>query len=163
MTVLFLLHFLCVINGKLRHFRLTQFLGCWRAKCDIFSLDVFKTYAVFSHGDRQLSWRLYIFERDMQFWYTKIGNFHDDFIFLIEWCHFLTDIRTFLDDFMTWTRYAIFIGWIFCIFQVPYEKKRIVPVQAAHFPWPETTKIRKLPKVDLGKNSATATKRSILM
>ena len=28
----------------------------------------------------------------------------------------------FLDDFMSWTRYAISVGWIFCIFRIPYEQ-----------------------------------------
>ena len=37
--------------------------------------------------------------------------------------HFYTKICNFPDDFMTWTKYTIFIRWIFCIFQVPYEKK----------------------------------------
>ena len=49
-------------------------------------------------------------------------TFHDDFMFLIEWRHFYTELRKFPDDVMTWIRYTIFIGWIFCIFRMPYEK-----------------------------------------
>ena len=81
--------------------------------------------------------------RLMQFSYTKIGNFpddfisfnkmhnfdtvlfgnfHDDFMFLTKWHHFHTKMGKFPDDFMAWTRYAIFIRWIFCIFWVPYER-----------------------------------------
>ena len=45
-----------------------------------FSL-LLKTYAIFLHRDRQHSWWFYTFERDMQFWYIEIDNFHDDFMF----------------------------------------------------------------------------------
>ena len=31
----------------------------------------------------------------MQSWYTNIVNFHDDFMFLIDWCHFYTEIGKF--------------------------------------------------------------------
>ena len=41
---------------------------------------------------------------------------------------------------------------IFCIFQVPYEK-RIVPFDAARFPWPEAANL----KINLGKKSVTVT------
>ena len=44
---------------------------CWRrSKCNTFSHDLLKTYAIFLHQHRQLSWWLYAFERDTQFWYT---------------------------------------------------------------------------------------------
>ena len=68
------------------------------------------TNTIFLHPDRQLSQWFYTFERDMQVWHTEIGNFHDDFMFLIEWRHFYTKICTFPDEFMTRKRYAIFIG-----------------------------------------------------
>ena len=58
----------------------------------------------------------------MQFWYTKIGNFYDDLMFLNKWHHSYTEIHKLPDDFMSWTRYAIFIRWIFCIFGVPFKK-----------------------------------------
>ena len=56
-----------------------------------------------------------------QFLYTEIGNVHDNFMFFIEWRYFYTKIGQFSGDFMTWTRYAIFIGWMFSIFREPYE------------------------------------------
>ena len=40
-------------------------------------------------------------------------------------------------------------------------KKRIVPIDAACFPSPETTKIQKSPKINLSKHSATAMTRSL--
>ena len=86
----------------------------------------------------------------------KIGNLDDNFMFLIEWHHFYTETRKFPDNFMTWMRYAIFIWWMFCIFHVPYEKL-LVPIDAACFPWPETTKIQNSPKINVHKNSSTAT------
>ena len=54
--------------------------------------------------------------------YTKIGNLHDDFVFdqAKSFLHKDTQVP---DYFLTWTRYAVFIGWIFCIFQVSYGKK----------------------------------------
>ena len=42
----------------------------------------------FLHCNGQLSWQFYVFERDKQFSYTKIGNFPDDFMILNEWGHF---------------------------------------------------------------------------
>ena len=101
---------------------LTYNFSLHRSKCNIFSLDLLKIYAIFLHWNRHLSWQFYIFEWDTQLWYNEIGNFHDDFMFLIEWCHFHTEICKFPENFMSWTRYAIFIGWLFCIFRVPYEK-----------------------------------------
>ena len=79
---------------------------------------LFSTYTWFSHAQSQFR----AFEQDTQFSHTKIGNFCDSFKFLIEWHHFYTKIGKFPDDFMSWTRYAIFIRWIFCIFHVPCEK-----------------------------------------
>ena len=77
----------------------------------------------------------------MQFSNNEIGNFPDNFksfnklssfdtlilatfmtMFFIKWCHFHTERGKFPDAFMTWMKYAIFIRWIFCIFQVPNEK-----------------------------------------
>ena len=80
-----------------------------------------------------------IFEQNMQFWCTEIGNFLDHFIFLIGWLHFYTEIRKFPDNFITWTRDAIFIRQIFA-FSRYLIKKHIVPINAACLPWPETTK-----------------------
>ena len=121
-----------------------------------FSVDLLKTYRVLLFWDRQLSWWFYIFERDTQFWYTEIGNFPDDIMFLIKWRHFYTEIHKFPDDFMTWTRYTRFIWWIFCVFLVPYEKKKTVLIDTACFPWPGRTKIKKLPKIDWSKKFAMA-------
>ena len=45
---------------KLHHFRLTQFSVWHRFKCNIFSLDLLKTYAIFLHQDKQLSWRFFL-------------------------------------------------------------------------------------------------------
>ena len=68
---------------------------------------------------------VFTIEPDTPFLYTDIGNLHDDFMFLIEWRHFYTEIGKFPDKF--WheqlIRYAIFIGWVFSIFQVPYKKQ----------------------------------------
>ena len=61
-------------------------------------------------------------EQGTQFWYMETGNFHDDFIFLIEWDHFFTKMHKFSDNFTAWTRYTIFVRGIFCIFQVPNKK-----------------------------------------
>ena len=51
-----------------------------------------KTCAIFLHWDRQLSWWFYAFEWDMEFWYTEIGSFHDDFMFLNDWHNFYTEM-----------------------------------------------------------------------
>ena len=122
-TIMFLLH-LFVNKEKFHQFWLMQFSVWCRLNCNIFSLDFCKTYAIFLHCDRQLSWQFHTFERNMQFWHTMIGNFYDKFIFLNEWCHFYTEIGKFTDDFMSWGRYVIFIRWIFCIFWVPYDQKK---------------------------------------
>ena len=149
--LMFLLHFL-LIKRNYFIFNLCNFLFDTDQSATFPLFDSLKTYTIFLHWDGQLSWWFYIFQQDMQFWYTDIGNFHDDFMFLFEWRHFHTEIGKFPDDFMTWTRYLIFIGWIFSIFQVPYEKQ-IVPIDAACFPWPEATKIWKSPKVNLRKKN----------
>ena len=148
-TIMFLPHFFFFNKETLHNFWLTQFFGLHRSKCNIFSLNWLKTYAIFLHSDRQLSWQLYIFERDAQFWYTKLANFHDDLCFWLSDVIFTPryEIWKFRDDFMAWTRYASFIGWIFCIFRVPYGKT--APIDAAHFLWPQTTKIRKITKSQL--------------
>ena len=62
---------------------------------------------------------------------------------------------------MTCTNYAIFIGCYLAFSGCPM-KKRIAQIDAAHFPWPETTEIRKSPKIDLRKSSATPTVRTSL-
>ena len=122
--VLFVATVVVVVNKeKLRLFRLTQFFGWRRSKCNNFSLDLLETYPIFSRQDRQLSWWFYTLEQDMQFWYTETGNFHDDFVFFIKWCHFYSVIGKFQDDFMTWTKYTIFIWRVFFIFLVPYKHK----------------------------------------
>ena len=136
-----------VNKQKLLHFWLTQFFGWCGSKCYSFSPDLCKTYAIFLHQDRQLSWWFCTFEWDTQLWYTDTGNFHDNFMFLIKWHHFYTKIGKFPTDFMTWTRYAIFIWWISCIFRVPYEK-----TDSTNQKWPETIKIWKSPKINLRKN-----------
>ena len=109
----------------------------------------------FLHRYRQVCRQFYIlnkiFERDMQFWYTKIGNFHDVFMGFNEWRHFYTKKGKFADNFLSWTRY---IRWIFWIFLVP--RKQIVPINAACFPCSETTKIPILPQTDLHKNYVMA-------
>ena len=48
-------------------------------------------------------------------------------MFLNEWHHFYTKTGKFPDNFMSWswTRYAIFSGWIFCIFQMDTLQKKI--------------------------------------
>ena len=53
----------------LTHIKMQHFLS-WLTKL--------KTYTIFLLQDRQLSWQFYIFEREMQFWYTKFGNFHNE-------------------------------------------------------------------------------------
>ena len=67
-------YYIFVNKEKLHHFRLTQFsVGRW-SKCNIFSLDLLKTYAIFLHYDRHFSWQYFTFERDTQFWYTDWGR-----------------------------------------------------------------------------------------
>ena len=71
--------------------------------------------AIFSHWDRQLSWRFYTCEQDTQFWiwYTKIGNFHDDFTFLNKWQPFITKIGKFPDDFcLEWDMQFLLGGYV---------------------------------------------------
>ena len=60
----------------------------------------------------------------------------------------------FPDNSMSWTRYTSFIGWIFCIFWVSYEKQT-TPMNAACFPWSETTKIKNSQKMDSCQNSVS--------
>ena len=81
-----LLCFLMLLLKKRNHINLNlcNFFELTQIKMhNIFSLDLFKTYAVLLHWDRQCSWGFYIFEWDTQIWYTKIGNLDDDFMFLI--------------------------------------------------------------------------------
>ena len=78
-----------------------QFFGWLRSKCNISSLDLLKTYAIFLNRDKQLSGWFHTLEQNLHFWYTEIGNFHDDFMFLIEWHHFQTEIGKFHNSFMT--------------------------------------------------------------
>ena len=65
-------------------------------------LCLWTTYVIFIHWDRQLSLRFHFFFE----WVTSI----------------YTEINRFPDDFMSWTRCAIFIRWILNIFWVPYKK-----------------------------------------
>ena len=90
----------------------------------------------------------------MQFSYTEIGNPPDGVMFLNERCHFYTETGKFPDDFMSW-RYAIFMGWIFCIFQIPYEKTNSTN-WCSTLPWSKTTKIQKSQKINLYKKYVTA-------
>ena len=92
-------YYIFVNKEKLHHFRLTQFsVGRW-SKCNIFSLDLLKTYAIFLHYDRHFSWQYFSFERDTQFWYTDWGRqlynvymvWMSDIIF--------TELRKLPDDF----------------------------------------------------------------
>ena len=121
-----------------------QFFGWHSSKWNIYSLYFFKTYAIFLHWDRQLSWWYYIFEWDKQFWFTEIGNFSDNLIFSIKWQVFYNFF------FYTWTRYTIFIGWIFCIFWVPYEKTDSTNWCSRL----SLARTNKNPKIDFCKNDA---------
>ena len=121
--------------------------------------------------DQNSTFSLLSYVRLMQFSYTKTGNFPDDFISLNEirntdtlrlatfmtiLCFRSSDVifTQFPDDFLTWARCAIFMGWIFCIFWVPYEKTDS-PINAACFPWPEATNIWKSQKIDVHKKWLT--------
>ena len=91
-------------------------------------------YAILIHRDWQLSWRFYLFDRVTSFLHrdTQVcRRFHN-----------LNKIRNF---------YRVDI----LHFPATLWKKTIVPIDAAHVPWPEATKIWKSPKTDLRKNSAT--------
>ena len=88
-------------------FRLAQIFGWRRSKYSIFSVYFLKTFANFLHWDTQLSWQFHIFGWDTQFWYTKIGNFHDNFMFLVKWCHFYTTEMCKFSDFKTLTRHTV--------------------------------------------------------
>ena len=126
-----------VDKEKLRHFWHTYFSVWHRSKCNFFSIDLLKTCAIFLHKDRQLCWKFYAFRRDTQFWYIAIGNFHDVFMLFNKWCHFFYVVEI-----------LHFLGTL--------QKKRMVPIDTACFPRSETTKMKKLPKTDLRKNSARA-------
>ena len=141
-SILSLLHFL-IIKKKIPLFRLTQFSDGRRSKCTILSLP--QGLRNFLTPIMQLSCRFYVFEQDTQFSYTETGNISDDFMSMDEWRHFFTAIGKFPDDFMSWARYANIIGWAFCIFRVPYKKKklRVIPIDEARFLWSE----KKNPKI----------------
>ena len=140
-TIMFSLHFLLI---RRNYNILTYASVCLtQSKCKIFPLVLLNTYAIFLHQERQLCSWFYTFKQDTQSLYSEIGKFPDDFI--------------------SWTRYTVFGGWILCIFPVPY-KNWIVPIDAAHFPWPETTtKIWKSQKINLRKKCATATIRCLVI
>ena len=73
-TITSLLHFLLIkINYVI--FDLRNFLFD-ADQNGPFSLLTYLRHTIFLHWDRQLSWRFYAF---MQFWYSKIGRFHDNF------------------------------------------------------------------------------------
>ena len=88
--------------------------------------------------------------------HIKIGNFHDDFMFLNKWHHFYTQIGKFPDNFMSWTRYVLCIKWIFCIFRVRC-KKLDGNNWRSMLSWSVTRKTPKSTKINLCKNSAMAT------
>ena len=139
-----------------------KFFGWHRSKCNIFSLDWLKTYAIFLHQDRQLSWWFYIFQQDAQFWYSVIwqlswrfhvfdqvtSSSHQDgqvsrwFYGLNKICNFYqVDILHFLGTLWKGT---------------PPKKKWIVTIDAARFSRPEATKIWKSWKIDWHKNCVMA-------
>ena len=63
------------------------------------------------------------------FLHNEIGNFQAYFLSL-----FYTKIgRKFPDNLCLWTKIAIFIGWISCIFWVPYLQKLNRTNQCTHF------------------------------
>ena len=62
--------------------------------------------------------------------------------------------RRFYDFFFLNTQ---FLSGEYFAFSAYPMKKRTVPIDATRFPWPETTKIRKSPNVDLSRNFAMST------
>ena len=119
-TIMYSLYFLLIKRNNVI-FYLCNFLF-HRSICNIFSLGLLKIYAVFSHRNRQLSWWFYTCNQDTQIWYTEIGNFVMIWYFWMkQWHEFYTEIESFKMT-LSWTRYAIFIWWIFSIFRVPYKK-----------------------------------------
>ena len=104
-TIMILLLFLLIKRNYC--FRLAQIFGWRRSKYSIFSVYFLKTFTNFLHWDTQLSWQFHIFGWDTQFWYTKIGNFHDNFMFLVKWCHFYTTEMCKFSDFKTLTRHTV--------------------------------------------------------
>ena len=85
---------------------------------------IFNLCNVLFDADQNAQFSLLTYLRLMQFSYTKIGNFPDDFMFLNEWLHFYSEISKFPEDFMSLTWHTIFIKWIFCIFCVLYKDKK---------------------------------------
>ena len=104
-----------------------------------------KTYAIFLHWDRQLSW-FYVFEQYTQILYTEIGNRPDDFMSFNELCNFYTD-RQVSRRFMPLNELHHFHpADFFCIFWVNQHSMLSL----------EATNIWKSPKIDLRNNSMTA-------
>ena len=128
---------------------------------------IFNLCNILFDADQNAQFSLLTYLRLMQFSYTKIGNFPDDFMFLNEWLHFYTEISKFPEDFMSLTRHTIFIKWIFCIFCVLYKNKKQqqqkhkVPIHTACIPWSKTTKIGKNRLMQ--KNSVMAMIRTLVL
>ena len=70
-------------------------------------------------------------------------------MFLKEWRHFYTKIGRFPNNFMSWSRCAIFIRWTFCIFWVPYNQTDSTIWHSNAF---SGQKRQKSPEIDLHKN-----------
>ena len=84
-------------------------------------LYLWTRYAILIHRYWQLSWQFYVLGQVMSFLHSF------PMIFWLE-----------QDAQFSWGGYFAFSGYPM--------KKRIVPINAAHFPWPETTKIKKFAK-----------------
>ena len=121
---------------------MTQFSVWRRSQCNNFSLDLLKTYAIFLHRDRQLSWWSYIFERHTQFWYTEIGSFYDlkkkekFFDRVTSFLHWDTQVSRWFYDLHKICNFLT--GGYFALPGYPM-KKQIVPIDTAGFPLTETT------------------------
>ena len=121
----------------------TIFWGWHRSKCNIFSLDLFKTYAIFLQWDRQCSWWFYIFEQERQIWWRffvsdQVTSFwHQDKQVSRQFYELEQDMQ-------------FLLGGCFAFSGSPM-KKQIVPIDAACFSWPETTKIWNSPKINWAK------------
>ena len=90
------------------------------------------SYAILMHRYWQLSWWCYVFD-----WVTSFSHWD----------------RQVSQHFMIWTRYAIFIRGIFCIFRIPYKQTDSIN-QCCML---SLARSNKNPKIDLRENSARAT------
>ena len=150
--------FFFVYKEKLHHFWLKLFFSCcWhRSKCNIFSLNLLKTSTIFLHQNRELSWRFYIFERDMQLHTQRQATFR---MILCFWCCdviFIPRYASFQKILWFEQDLRFLLGGYFPFSGYP-TKKWIVPINAARFPWLDTIKIWKSPKFNFRKNSVMAT------